>query len=108
MIEDKDVYSLVHYEYGVAYSGEYGGMRYRIARSPLERVFGKKDKGEAKLEVNIWRGPFCFDKTSEEITTRFFEFTEEGKTEAVAFINGEYEDKKEFWKKGKVSEVLNK
>ena len=44
MIKENDIYSLIHYEYGLPYSGDYNGMRYRIARNPLERVFGKKEK----------------------------------------------------------------
>ena len=46
MIKENDIYSLIHYEYGLPYSGDYNGMRYRIARNPLERVFGKKEKAE--------------------------------------------------------------
>lgn len=107
MIKDSDVYSLIHYEYGLPYSGEYGGMRYRIARSPLERVFGKKEKGEAVLEVIIWRGPFAFDTTKEEKITNTFPFTEEGKSQAVAWINEKYAEHPEEWAKGKVSNVFN-
>ena len=53
MIKENDIYSLIHYEYGLPYSGDYNGMRYRIARNPLERVFGKKEKGEATLETTV-------------------------------------------------------
>lgn len=108
MIKENDVYSLIHYEYGLPYSGEYGGMRYRIARFPMERVFGKKDKGDAELEVIIWRGPFAFDTTKEEKETKMFAFTNEGKAEAVAWINEMYEQKAEYWSKGKMTNVFYK
>ena len=70
MIKENDIYSLIHYEYGLPYSGDYNGMRYRIARNPLERVFGKKEKGEATLETTVWKGPFAFDTTTEEKITK--------------------------------------
>ena len=82
-------------------------MRYRIARSPLERVCGKKEKGEAVREVIIWRGPFAFDTTKEEKITNTFPFTEEGKSQAVAWINEKYAEHPEEWAKGKVSNVFN-
>lgn len=107
MIKNSDVYALIHYEYGLPYSGEYGGMRYRIARNPMERVFGKKEKGDAELEVIIWRGPFAFDTTKEEKETKMFPFSEEGKNAAVAWINQKYEEKPDEWAKGKISNVYN-
>ena len=38
-IELKDFFAFTHYEYGEAYFGSYKGMRYRLAREPLENVF---------------------------------------------------------------------
>ena len=37
-IERKEFFNLMHYEYGEAYFGSYKGMRYRLAREPLENV----------------------------------------------------------------------
>lgn len=34
----KDLFSIVHYEYGEAYYGSYEMMCYRVAREPLENV----------------------------------------------------------------------
>lgn len=106
MIKENEIYSLIHYEYGVPYSGELGGMRYRIARNPLERVFGKKDKGEAFLEAIIWRGPFSFDTTQEEKITKLFDFSEEGRIALVEWLNEEYNKQPEYWKNGKISNIL--
>ena len=105
MINYSDVYCLTHYEYGLPYTGEYNGMRYRIARNPLERVFGKKVEGEASIEVIIWRGPFCFDTTQEEKITKEFPFTDEGLKEAVDWLNTEYDNKKDIWELGKISNL---
>lgn len=55
MIKENDIYSLIHYEYGLPYSGDYNGMRYRIARNPLERVFGKKEKEKRHLKPQYGR-----------------------------------------------------
>lgn len=107
MITNSEIYSLIHYEYGVPYSGIYGGMRYRIARSPLERVFGKKEKGEAELEVIVWKGPFAFDTTKEEKITKMFPFTEEGRCEAVKWLNEQYEADPEKWASGIVGKVFD-
>ena len=117
MIKENDIYSLIHYEYGLPYSGDYNGMRYRIARNPLERVFGKKEKGEATLETTVWKGPFAFDTTTwedttyldptiQEAITKEFPFTEEGRLELVEWLNAMYETDKDKWKTGKISNVL--
>ena len=99
MIKENDIYSLIHYEYGLPYSGDYNGMRYRIARNPLERVFGKK-------ETTVWKGPFAFDTTTEEKITKEFPFTEEGRLELVEWLNTMYETDKDKWKTGKISNIL--
>lgn len=106
MIKENDIYSLIHYEYGLPYSGDYNGMRYRIARNPLERVFGKKEKGYATLEAVVWKGPFAFDTTTEEKITKEFPFSEEGRLELVKWLNDMYESDKDKWKTGKISNVL--
>lgn len=106
MIKENDIYSLIHYEYGLPYSGDYNGMRYRIARNPLERVFGKKEKGEATLETTVWKGPFAFDTTTEEKITKKFPFSEEGRLELVEWLNTMYETDKDKWKTGKISNIL--
>ena len=43
MIEEKDVLNISFYEYKVAFTGSFKGMRYRIARrgQSLNSVFGK-------------------------------------------------------------------
>ena len=55
MIQDYDVLQIGFYEYGQCFTGSDTGMRYRIAREPLENVhFTPMDKrGEAHLKVTI-------------------------------------------------------
>lgn len=94
-IQYDDILNFTHYEYGEPFPGSYKGMRYRIARNPLENVhFVPVDKrGEATLQVAVWPEPFAYDTTKEEKTIRDFPFTEEGRIEAVDWLNATYEEK---------------
>ena len=68
------------------FTGSYKGMRYRLAKS---------DEG---MEVVIWPGPFNFLKTSEQKKQRKnFPLTVEGKENAVAWLNEQYEMQKSLW-----------
>lgn len=101
-ITSKDLYDLIHYEYGVPYTGEHKGMRYYIARSPLKRVIGDSEKEDAQLEVLLWRGPYCREKTpKEQIEQKLFAFSEEGKAQAAAWINEQYNAKPDYWNEGR-------
>lgn len=89
-ISRKDLFPLIHYEYGEAYYGSCGKLRYRIAREPLENVhFTPPDKrGEACLRAVVWQGPFGYAATAEEgKTSRDFPFSEEGMQQAVEWLN---------------------
>lgn len=74
------------------YTGSYRGMRYRMR---------KKEADDGKyLETVIYPEPFCFEVTEEkEKTFRDFPFTEEGFTEAVEWLNEEYEAQRERWER---------
>lgn len=70
------------------YTGSYQGMRYRLRK--------KEAEGEKSLEAVIYPEPFCFEDTAEEEKTfREFPFTEEGFTEAIAWLNQEYEEQRQ-------------
>ncbi len=99
-IQEKDLFSLTHYEYGEAYYGSYQGMRFRVAREPLENVhFTPADKrGEATLRVVIWPEPDGYAAVPEEKkTVRDFPVTEEGLREAVAYLNAYHDSHMEQW-----------
>lgn len=73
-------------------SGSYQGMRYLFAR-------GKNEDGDC-IDVTIWPEPLCFVKTPpEQKETRQFPLTIEGKDDAVEWLNEQYEEQKERWKK---------
>ena len=60
MIEEKDVLNISFYEYKVAFTGSFRGMRYRIAREPFEHVryLPPEKKEGAKLKLSIWKEPY--------------------------------------------------
>lgn len=99
-IENKDSYGISWYEHAQPYLGSHMGMRFRIARNPMEDVALKPadQKGEAVFEIIIWPEPFCFEKTPEEQKTRAeFPFDEEGKTAMIEWLNEQYEQRFHEW-----------
>lgn len=89
-IAREDLFPFVHYEYGEAYFGSSGNMRFRIARDPLKNVhFTPPDKrGEASLRVTVWRGPYGYAATEEALRTdRLFPFSEEGLQQAADWLS---------------------
>lgn len=52
-------------------------------------ILEKRSEGDtARLAAVVWTGPFCYDLTpEEEKTTEWFELSENGLKEAVAWMN---------------------
>lgn len=62
------------------FTGSETGMRYRF------------EKVEDLLKTSVYPEPFAFDKTDpEKITTKDFEFSNDGYDQAIAWINEEFE-----------------
>ena len=92
----------MHYEYGEAYFGSYKGMRYRLAREPLENVrFVPPDKrGPATLMATVWPEPYAYAHTDKALmTSENFEISQEGLEKAVKWINGQYTSREDEWTK---------
>lgn len=71
-------------------TGSYQGMRYMLK------------KQEEKLVAVIWPEPFCFEVTPDEKKESVeFELSMDGKKQAVAWLNEQYEKNKESWLKAK-------
>lgn len=92
MISNEDILSLNFYNYGNPFTGSYKGMRYRI----IKQKEAKNDEGEVMqplgLLVVLWPEPFSFEKTEDALKqSRLFPFSEEGKEQAVAWMNEVYE-----------------
>ena len=99
-IELNTFFNLMHYEYGEAFFGSYKGMRYRLAREPLENVkFVPVDKrGPATLMATVWPEPYSYGVTDKELmTSENFEVSQEGFEAAVAWINQQYESRISEW-----------
>ena len=99
-IELNSFFPLSHYEYGEAYFGSYKGMRYRLAREPLENVkFTPLDKrGPATLMATVWPEPYSYAHTEDSLkTTENFEVSQEGLEKAVEWINAQYTSRENEW-----------
>ena len=84
--------------YGGVITGEQKGMRYRLRRVG--------EKPDFKLCAEVWPGPFGHDATpAEKITTESFPFSKEGREEAVDWMIGQYNDRKEEW--DNIPSILN-
>ena len=99
-IELSSFFNLSHYEYGEAYFGSHKGMRYRLAREPLENVkFTPVDqRGPATLMATVWSEPNAYGKTDPSLmTSENFEVSQEGLEEAVKWINDQYTSRIGEW-----------
>ena len=79
MIHEKEILSLNFYSYGKPFTGSDAGMRYRIMM--------EKGEEENHLSAWCWKEPFSFENTREEIFHKEFPMSEEGRLEAVAWLN---------------------
>ena len=93
-------FNLKHYEYGEAYFGSHKGMRYRLAREPLENVVFVKpeDRQPATLMATVWPEPYSYAATDKALmTSENFEISEEGFQAAIKWINDQYETRIDMW-----------
>lgn len=105
-IENKDSYGITWYEHGKPYFGSHRGMRFRLARNPMEDCFltPPDKKGEAVFEAIIWPEPYCFEATPDALkTTATFPFDVEGKEKMVAWLNEQYAARFEEWEEARAN-----
>ena len=97
LIGDSDVYGFSHYLYGEAYLGSFRGKRFRLGREPLKNVFykpkdqwAKDGENEAYLLASLCDEPWCWEKKDPATLKEMkFEFSEEGLSLAVNWLNDE-------------------
>lgn len=89
MVKNTDLLNIGYYDYGRAFSGSYKGIRYRIAREPLEKVvyIPKEQRGEAVLRLSIWNEPYSYDNTKDDIHIKDFEYSNTGLERITDYIN---------------------
>lgn len=87
MIDSKDLFSYSYYTYGEPFTGSHDGMRYR-----LSVITVTKEEAETKLfEAAAWPEPYSESATDPGLIRKeTFSFTEEGKEEAVSWLNEMY------------------
>lgn len=102
MITYDEVLNLNYYK-KTTYSGWAGGMRFKIQREVPEN---ENDEAlEPIFHVWIWPGPYIFDKTpAEKKYTAQFPFSEEGKKQAVDWLNEQYHIHLDEWPARKTDE----
>ncbi|WP_130837163.1 hypothetical protein [Lachnoclostridium sp. Marseille-P6806] len=89
-IDPHELFGFSHYEYGEAYFGSAGNVRFRLAREPLENVhYIPPDKrGEGCFLATVWPEPYGYAATDEAAKkSEKFEFSEKGLEAAVRWLN---------------------
>lgn len=90
MIKKDEIMPLNYFAYGGVYSASHRGMHYILKRNG--------EKPDYVLEASVWRGPYASTVVPEdEITSYKFEFTEEGRLDAIKWILEQYEYRKSYW-----------
>ena len=78
------------FKYGGIYTGGHNGMRYKIERTG--------EKPDYVLNVLIWQGPYASTAMKEEdITAKEFEYSEEGRSSAIQWIQDMYDTNIDRW-----------
>lgn len=97
MITYDEVLNLNYYK-KARFSGWIGGMRFLLRQETPE--------GEDPVfHAWVWPGPYIFDLTpAEKKLTARFPFSEDGKKQAVDWINQQYEEHGALWPKNKTGE----
>lgn len=91
MVKEEDVLNFNFFVYKGIFTGSSKDFRYRIKKDTI-----KKEEEETVLRTWCWEGPYCFEKTpEEEIRVKDFSFDEEGRRQAIAWLNEMEQELKE-------------
>ena len=89
MITTEDILNMNFYK-KEKFTGSYKGMRYLV----------KKEKDDAENDIfraTVWPGPYNFATTpDDQKLSTAFPFTEEGKQQAVDWMNKQWSSRKEW------------
>ena len=90
MLDETSILSLNFLSYGGIQTGDHHGMRYRMIRAG--------EKPDFHIDAWVWPEPFCFEETPEDRKTAAqFPFSEDGRLEAIHWMQEQYESRKEEW-----------
>ena len=98
MIEPSDISSFERYRYNSPFTGSYKGMRFRIVHPK------KGEDEEDMIIVDVYPGPYCFEKTADELKERTtYPYSVDGYEQIVPYLNKYYEEHMDMWPiRGKV------
>lgn len=85
------------------WTGSFQGMRFllhRVTESVQEETEdGTVEKEQSRLEAVVWKEPFSYEHTPEEVKQRQrFAFSEEGRKESIQWLEACYEEQREIWR----------
>ncbi len=89
-LEYKDVLHIGYYDYGEAFTGSLGLLRYRIAIEPEKsrRKMTEEERQNCRLRLFTWQGEKAFNRTEKElIQIQDYDYSEEGLRRIVDDIN---------------------
>lgn len=90
---DRGEYMPLQYLVKQKWSGSYQGMRFMMQKMKVE------EDSDPVLSVACWKEPYSFEATPEEKKTyEQFPLTEEGRLQAIEWLEQEYEAHIEEWK----------
>lgn len=97
-IERKNLFSIPFYK-KTHFSGSCKGMHFKIERAE-QLIEGEEERKETIFKVTVWPGPYCLEKTSDEMKyCSTFPFSTEGLDQICDWLNLQYSEKEEQWKK---------
>lgn len=100
MLSYDEVLNLNYYK-KTTYTGWMGGMRFLIKRE-VEKDEEGKETG-CFFHVFAWPGPYIFELTdAKKKRTAKFPFSEDGKKQAVDWLNEQYNDPNTKWPRSKI------
>ena len=90
MINEKEIMPFNFFKYGGIYTGGHKGMRYKIERTC--------ETPDYVLNELIWQRPYNTKSMKEEdITAKEFEYSEEGRSSAIQWIQDMYDTNIDRW-----------
>ena len=106
MLTYDDALNLNYYK-KTSYTGWMGGLRFLIKREEpiLEEATEETPavKGDPIFHVWVWPGPYIFDLTDDALKIEStYPFSDEGKQQAVDWINEQFEKNAKLWPKKKI------
>lgn len=93
MLKSSDLFHISYYN-KTHFTGSISGMRYYIEKAA--------DNDVSVFKVWVFPGPFCFEKTADDVKyCKIFNFEEESLSEIANWLNGQYEERADEWNKYK-------